>query len=471
MPRPAAFDLLPLLLTEAGGRLVIRGSHPALRDMVWEGWDEVVHAGSGGASDRGLTALSHGARALLHVDTSPLPVFARGGTVAEVAAASICRGGPARSRALKRGGEVRDGVPVLGRPLVWLAARGGSRGIEEASPRGRLDEARLATHGLTRVLRPLGFGWSVSTDPRRSIVSRFLAQVGMRSSCWELTRTHHLVIKNATHFLKIRIQPTAAGQFTKAWNRIDPIRRTMQSSGLDRYVAGGRRELRVGGHAAGLEDRLPGQSAFKLLGAPTRLSRVYDAAIAFLERWYGGDGEGQPVTPDFFSRHWLEPLDPLARFLQAEGHGELWEQLRAGLRERVLGRTIRPVPVHGDFWLNNLLVDRSSQLTGVVDWDRASVESLPLLDLFQLLCWRTSRFRRDFAAAHIRHYMGDASTASLDLIRRHCARISLSRDWIPDLFCRYWLGSIADHIDQLENHDPARLGLLAIRDRLRRVTD
>jgi hypothetical protein len=70
------------------------------------------------------------------------------------------------------------------------------------------------------------------------------------------------------------------------------------------------------------------------------------------------------------------------------------DELGGLLREALLGRELPFAWAHGDYWPGNILVrPETGALGGIVDWDRASAEQLPLLDMLHLLAY-TRKMRR-----------------------------------------------------------------------------
>lgn len=64
--------------------------------------------------------------------------------------------------------------------------------------------------------------------------------------------------------------------------------------------------------------------------------------------------------------------------------------LELRVRSLVTGRSMDSVVFHGDFKLENMILDRHSlDLNGVIDWELASRQGLPLLDLFYLIVYNT----------------------------------------------------------------------------------
>lgn len=63
-------------------------------------------------------------------------------------------------------------------------------------------------------------------------------------------------------------------------------------------------------------------------------------------------------------------------------------RLETSLRERLLGSELPVVFMHGDFKIENVVVDEDSfRLLGIIDWELAETEGLPLLDLWYLFLY------------------------------------------------------------------------------------
>jgi hypothetical protein len=132
----------------------------------------------------------------------------------------------------------------------------------------------------------------------------------------------------------------------------------------------------AGGHRYWVESAVPGTAptddaflgpAAQLIGvlhARTRADRTVDAAL--IERWV------------------QRPLDRLRSFLAADPpRSARLVELGAELTAALAGRTVRTGWIHGDFWPGNVLT-HGPAVTGIVDWDRAEPDQLPLHDLLHL---------------------------------------------------------------------------------------
>ncbi|MBI3978107.1 MAG: aminoglycoside phosphotransferase family protein [Chloroflexi bacterium] len=71
------------------------------------------------------------------------------------------------------------------------------------------------------------------------------------------------------------------------------------------------------------------------------------------------------------------------------------DDLRGLIEQELLGREVPLAWVHGDFWPGNLLVSwPRGGITGIVDWDRAVADELPVHDLYHLLTYPSAMLRR-----------------------------------------------------------------------------
>jgi hypothetical protein len=91
------------------------------------------------------------------------------------------------------------------------------------------------------------------------------------------------------------------------------------------------------------------------------------------------------LDDDWIARLVTTPFARISRSIQSETAfstlGHLFEMCVAGLA----GREVPIVLAHGDFTEANCLFDVGGRLAGVVDWEVANGDSLPLLDLLQLM--------------------------------------------------------------------------------------
>jgi hypothetical protein len=146
---------------------------------------------------------------------------------------------------------------------------------------------------------------------------------------------------------------------------------------------------------------LPGVAADLLVGQPT-WEAVRRDAFALIDAVHRA-GAVQTRVGDALLRCWVDaPLEVVRRAcarLPGLGSRARLDRLGALLRSELAGREVRTSWVHGDFWAGNLLVGPGALVTGVVDWDLAAPDELPVHDYLHLLLYRLrSTTGRDLGA-------------------------------------------------------------------------
>lgn len=111
----------------------------------------------------------------------------------------------------------------------------------------------------------------------------------------------------------------------------------------------------------------------------------------------------------------------------------------ADLEARLSGPQVARTVVHGDFWLGNVLVDHG-RVSGVVDWERARDDGLPVHDL--------ARFAIAYSLYLDRHTPKGRRVAGHPGLRadRWGAGIDHAVDgtgWYPDLFRQYMVNGLS----------------------------
>jgi aminoglycoside phosphotransferase (APT) family kinase protein len=146
----------------------------------------------------------------------------------------------------------------------------------------------------------------------------------------------------------------------------------------------------VGGQLYALEQALPGQSALPVLADAARCRAMQAAASAAIAQLHCRTAR-TVVVDDRRRERWIDrPLHMIRQVYALHPRGRrycaLLRRLQRDLQAELAGRTLPACWIHGDFWPGNVLVAADGvTLTGIVDWDRATAEELPMHDLVHLL--------------------------------------------------------------------------------------
>jgi aminoglycoside phosphotransferase (APT) family kinase protein len=146
----------------------------------------------------------------------------------------------------------------------------------------------------------------------------------------------------------------------------------------------------IEGHAYMVEQLLRGREATAVLSSPAARGRMLVAAAAAIGELHRLTASSVVVDAEMLER-WIDaPLQVVRHVTRARpraaGNERAIERLAAELREALAGRTLSVSTVHGDYTPRNILVTPDgAALTGIVDWELAAQDDVPLLDLLLLL--------------------------------------------------------------------------------------
>ena len=126
----------------------------------------------------------------------------------------------------------------------------------------------------------------------------------------------------------------------------------------------------------GFLDGLPADVA---IGArPDRHRDIVQQVTTWLARWHDATRTRREIDTNWLLRELIDPAHALRHLLDSP---EPYFRWLAAACARLTGRTLGLVACHGDLTMSNLVVDGSRSL-GIVDWESARADGLPLSDLF-----------------------------------------------------------------------------------------
>ncbi len=137
-------------------------------------------------------------------------------------------------------------------------------------------------------------------------------------------------------------------------------------------------------------------------------------------------------------------------FLKDEEMRSRFQYVIDGVRERLLGTLFPLVYSHGDFQVENMILDPSTlKIEGIIDWDLSQSEGLPLHDLLYLLLYKETLLGRgDFETIFSRRLL----PLRLDLqdeshFTAYQRAIGISFDHLLPLQIFFWLHHITRRIE------------------------
>jgi hypothetical protein len=135
------------------------------------------------------------------------------------------------------------------------------------------------------------------------------------------------------------------------------------------------------------------------------LYEITQRAAQLLCTFHAETARSQIIDDAVFTRLFSHPLQCCIDKLGATIKDSVGP-IEAILREQVCGRRMPGVWTHGDYKIENVLIDRHTlAIRGVIDWDLSQPEGLPLLDLLYLIAYnrviREGKTIADFFLDHI----------------------------------------------------------------------
>ena len=203
----------------------------------------------------------------------------------------------------------------------------------------------------------------------------------------------------------VRIARTVAGRrgLERADLALSQVRPRLAAIGREAIVPAvlGRGDL--AGRAWLAESAAAGHSARPLIADPAARRRMLAAASAAIGQVHEATAVVTTLDDDHI-RRWVS--DRSRRIVDlTERHGGTtraarMEAIEAPVRAELLGRSVVTSWIHGDLWSANVLVlDEVPVVSGLIDWDSAAPDELPIHDRYHLaITTRRLVERRDLGA-------------------------------------------------------------------------
>jgi aminoglycoside phosphotransferase (APT) family kinase protein len=206
-----------------------------------------------------------------------------------------------------------------------------------------------------------------------------------------------------------------------------------------------------------LETALPGVGAADLVRRQAEPVSMMQDAARLIGQLHLGTLRRQVVDEALFARLAGDDLVLLRQLAVGWPEAALLrqklEQLDELLRSQIAGRELPFSWTHGDFWPGNLLIQPAvGVIGGVVDWDRASADQIPLHDLLHLLAYTRKLQRRSELGEEIVSYLLPAAFDKYErsLVKEAIEQLELptNADFFRAITLLYWLRFAATNLSR-----------------------
>jgi O-antigen/teichoic acid export membrane protein len=150
-------------------------------------------------------------------------------------------------------------------------------------------------------------------------------------------------------------------------------------------------EGEVAGQTFLIERMLPGIGMQHFIADPKKRTQVLRVSVSAISELHCATASVATVDWDLYERWIGEPLQLLRNLCLGaspalSGYQNAVRHLKKELQAGLLGRSTTVSWVHGDYVPGNILFSQDGNaLSGIIDWDLAQPDDLPLLDIVQLI--------------------------------------------------------------------------------------
>jgi O-antigen/teichoic acid export membrane protein/thiamine kinase-like enzyme len=204
---------------------------------------------------------------------------------------------------------------------------------------------------------------------------------------------------------------------------------------------------------------IPGRTAQELLSVPDNIATVQKRAATVINELHLRTSSLKMVSETLFSEWVDEPIHLIRELLNpqsllSDGHGALG-RVYAELRETLLGRNLTLSWVHGDYWPGNILMlPEDLTVTGILDWEAARADDLPLLDLLNLLLSTRVIVERKELGSVLRDLLLEDNWSHHENILLDAAKLAMTGDHLEtrDMLLLYWLGHVGSNLNKSKRY-------------------
>ncbi len=128
------------------------------------------------------------------------------------------------------------------------------------------------------------------------------------------------------------------------------------------------------------ESRIPGRPAPYLSFSKSEMQRLRKGAQTHLAELYQHTRHSIVMGTDELNRFFFDPLSAMSVQVFPSARQPLTD-VKKLIEARLKGKTVDLVHTHGDFKASNFLLDDDGNISGLIDWDMAKPDGLPLTDV------------------------------------------------------------------------------------------
>jgi hypothetical protein len=205
-----------------------------------------------------------------------------------------------------------------------------------------------------------------------------------------------------------------------------------------------------------VESRVKGMPLSRLRISKESLRKFCDVLFLFWHRMQLCCGKHVKIDDERFEQLFQAPLQRLAEWAQPpQRYQEIMQRLGDFFASRFAGKRISLSLVHGDFSTKNILAHpQNLELSGIIDWDMALKQSLPLLDVLHFFIrLDPGSFRESPPVIALRLIEPDARASHWPYFQAAMEKFDCGEGTLTAVVAYYWLQRLQVYLDSPKNLD------------------
>ncbi len=199
-----------------------------------------------------------------------------------------------------------------------------------------------------------------------------------------------------------------------------------------------------------LESHLEGAPLSRLQVPPTVFPKICYTLFSFWHQVQACCGEPVHIDRGRFQQLFQQPLSRLAEWAQPpQPYQDILLKLEHFFAGHFGEQRIYLGLVHGDFSLKNILADpKTFELSGIIDWDIAARQSIPLLDVLHFFVrLDPDSFRAVPPKIAIRLIQSDTQALHWPYLQAAMTEFGYEKKTLPAVVAYYWLQRLQIYVD------------------------
>ncbi len=179
------------------------------------------------------------------------------------------------------------------------------------------------------------------------------------------------------------------------------------------------------------------------------LNKITQKAASLLIELHRQTSVEEEINDESFKRLVAPCFEKLEKYIQRE-EKEFLKNILGFVENKLLGKKITTVYMHGDYKIENLLIDEKSlDINGIIDWDLARQGGLPLLDLFYLIAYNDMLHTgRSISKVFIEKiFARKYDDFECSLFQEYLKNIPISKELVSSLAIMFWLHHVSYRFD------------------------